>query len=216
MGSERPVGSLNAGQVEHRPSPCYPFRMYRIISKCDQCGAPFATKPGDDAFCAYCGFPLPSPLIGLGRNLTALHQLLDECVHRKNWLGVAQVMEQILGEVKRKAWRAKYLHALALVKDRELRRSREAEALWREALREDPACIVAFDSLCRKLMARRAYREVERCYMAAIEATSRREGRREISRVLWRGLGALYRDNLGAPEEAALCFQRAERLGAVP
>lgn len=190
--------------------------MYRIISKCDQCGAPFATKPGDDAFCAYCGFPLPSPLLGLGRNLTALHQLLDECVHRKNWQGVAQVLEQILGEVKRNSRRAKYLHALGLVKDRHLHRSREAEELWREALREDPACVVAFDALCRKLMARRAYGEVEQCYMAAIEAAARRHTRRDMSRVLWRGLGSLYRDNLGAPEKAALCFQRAERLGDVP
>lgn len=186
--------------------------MHRLTGTCQGCGAPFATTSGEDAFCEYCDFPLPTPLSNLPKNSATLRQLLVECGTRKDWRGAAQVIERMIEELPTGWPEAQYRCLLGTIRAEHLHQVDEAIASWREALQADPTHVAAFLRLARVLAARGQYAELERSYKTLIAALVRSRAAPDVIARRWDELAVLYRTHLGQSAAADTCAQEARRL----
>lgn len=189
--------------------------MCALKGQCEQCGSPYQETAGQDGFCDFCGMPLPVAPGGSSETIAALHRRLEECAPREDWHGAVQILEQLIKATEDPHRLARYHHALGCI-------HLEKRLDWRAGLRSfkrslalEPDYLAAFNSLARTLVEQERWTELERAYMAVIEAVGRAEAERDqpVLSLLWKGLAALYREHLDDPDAAELCQERSEELG---
>lgn len=185
--------------------------MYRLEGTCNNCGALYATSPGEDAFCEYCDFPLPTPLTELSSNVATLHQLLRECIQRSDWPGATQVVQRLADETDNPQTRGRYLRSLGSMFSNKLEDKHQAMICWEQALAENASDIRSFVSLAEALRCEERWADLEGLYRKMIKRTINSTNSRVVLEKLWTGLGCVYRDHLDRPGEATQCFERAQK-----
>lgn len=189
--------------------------MCALKGQCEQCGTPVQDTAGQDGFCDFCGMPHQAVALDeWSETLTALHQRLAECGPREDWHGAVQILEQIIKATEDPHRLARYHHALGGIHLEKRRDWRAGLRSFKRSLALEPDYLAAFNSLARTLVEQERWTELERAYMAVIEAVSRTDAESDqpVLSLLWKGLAALYREHLDDPDAAELCQERSEEL----
>ena len=185
--------------------------MYKRIGNCDNCGAPFATRPGETLDCIHCGAALPSPLDDVGLGRASLHQLLGEAFSREDWPAVLDVIEHLLQAEAASPRIGRYLFFAGTIANSKLRDHAQALTYFDRAANADPTWITPLAARAEVLATQGRYREAEQDLRAAVLRAQVGRTAPMISRALWLALGNLLRDHLQDPGQGQACLDLANR-----